>query len=154
MANPRASFIIRSPWENVAGTLPKSGSGGGPWFFGAYTRDLFDQAVSWDEQAPVPKNSRYHGNPFGPPQEGNGKYVLFDVPRTETGLVSLGQLQHAKLSELIWHPSYAVGNSLADPRLGTGGVGGLNRTAAQSRSSTRIWTVATTVAAGRVTRWT
>lgn len=122
--NPRASFVMRSPWENIGG--------GGPWFFGAYTRDLFDQAVSWDEQMPVPRGGRYHGNPFGPPQEGAGKYVLFDVPRRETGLVSLGQLQHAKLSELIWHPSYAIGNSLADPRLGNGGFSGLNRTAAVS----------------------
>lgn len=120
--NPRAAFSIRSPWENVGGQ--------GPWFFGVYTRDLFDQAVSWDEQAPVPRGGTYHGNPFGPPQEGCGKYVLFDVPRQETGLVSLGQFQHAKLSELVWHPSYAVGNSLADPRLGTGDFGGLDRTAA------------------------
>ncbi len=125
--NPRASFILRSPWENIGGVAP--------WFFGAYTRDLFDQAVSWDEQMPVPRNGRFHGNPFGPPQEGNGKYVLFDVPRTETGLVSLGQFQHAKLSELIWHPSYAVGNSLADPRLGSGGFKGLNRTSAATSSS-------------------
>ena len=121
--NPRASFIVRSPWENIGGDVK-----GGPWFFGAYTRDLFDQAVSWDDQVPVPKGGRYHGNPFGPPQEGEGRYVLFDVPRNETGLVSLGQLQHAKLSELVWHPSYAVGNSLADPRLGTGGNKGLGRT--------------------------
>lgn len=132
--NPRASFILRSPWDNVGGTLPATGTGGGPWFFGAYTRDLFDQAVSWDDQVPVRKGGRYHGNPFGPPQEGNGSYILFDVPREETGVVSLGQLQHAKLSELVWHPSYAVGNSLADPRLGTGGNAGLNRTAARSRS--------------------
>lgn len=119
--NPRASFIMRSPWENIGGEAP--------WFFGAYTRDLFDQAVSWEDQMPVPRNGRYHGNPFGPPQEGNGKYILFDVPREETGIISLGQLQHAKLSELVWHPSYAIGNSLADPRLGTGGLLGLHRTA-------------------------
>ncbi len=125
--NPRASFILRSPWENIGGQAP--------WFFGAYTRDLYDQAVSWDDQTPVLRNGRYHGNPFGPPQEGSGKYILFDVPRTETGLVSLGQLQHAKLSELIWHPSYAVGNSLADPRLGTGGLLGLHRTAARPSKS-------------------
>jgi hypothetical protein len=124
--NPRASFIMRSPWENIGGIAP--------WFFGAYTRDLYDQAVSWDEQIPVPREGRFHGNPFGPPQEGNGKYVLFDVPRTETGLVSLGQLQHAKLSELIWHPSYAVGNSLVDPRIGSGGFKGLSRTAGRASS--------------------
>ena len=121
--NPRASFILRSPWENIAGN-------GEPWFFGAYTRDLFDQAVSWEDQEPLLAGGRYLGNPFGPPQEGSGRFVLFDVPRTETGVVSLGQLQHAKISELIWHPSYAIGNSLADPRLGSGGNKGLHRSAA------------------------
>lgn len=115
--NPRASFIVRSPWENIGGTMPQSGSAGGPWFFGAYTRDLYDQAVGWDEQAPVFSNGRFHGNPFGPPQEGSGCHVLFDVPRAGTGVISLAQLQHAKISELIWHPSYAISNSLADPRL-------------------------------------
>ncbi len=83
----------------------------------------------------MPGGGKFHGNPFGPPQEGNGRYALFDVPRSETGIVSLAQLQHAKLSELIWHPSYAVGNSLADPRLGTGAFHGLNRTAAVALSS-------------------
>jgi type II secretory pathway pseudopilin PulG len=128
--NPRASFSIRSPWENIAGMLPISGNLGGPWFFGAYTRDLYDQAVGWNEQTPVLSGGRYLGNPFGQPQEGAKRYVLFDVPRSETGVISLGQLQHAKISELIWHPSYAIGNSLPDPRLGTGGNKGLNRTAA------------------------
>lgn len=128
--NPRASFVIRSPWENIGG--------GAPWFFGAYTRDLFDQAVSWADQMPVPRGGRFHGNPFGPPQEGVGKYILFDVPRRETGLISLSQLQHAKLSELIWHPSYAVGNSIADPRLGTGGFVGLNRTSAVSSNKSSV----------------
>ena len=128
--NPRASFSVRSPWDNVAGSLPKSGTAGGPWFFGAYTRDLYDQSVGWEEQTPLIVNGRCHGNPFGPPQEGSGRYVLFDVPRSETGVISLAQFQHAKLSELIWHPSYAIGNSLADPRLGTGGNKGLNRSAA------------------------
>ncbi|QJE96081.1 hypothetical protein [Luteolibacter luteus] len=128
--NPRASFVIRSPWENVAGTLPTTGSGGGPWFFGAYTRDLFDQAVSWPEQVPVPHDGRYCGNPFGTPQEGTGRYVLFDVPRNETGVISLAQLQHAKISDLIWHPSNAIGNSLVDPRLGNGENQGMSRTAA------------------------
>lgn len=127
--NPRAAYTMRSPWENIAGT------GGGPWFFGAYTRDLFDQAVSWQDQAPVARGGRYHGNPFGPPQEGNGRYILFDVPRAETGVVSLAQFQHAKLSELVWHPSSPVGNSLADPRLGNGGDRGLARTAAAASSS-------------------
>lgn len=135
--NPRATYSIRSPWENIGGAIAKKGFGGGPWFFGAYTRDLYDEeTVGWDAQNPVFSEGRYHGNPFGPPQEGAGRYVLFDVPRSETGVISLGQLQHAKLSELIWHPSYAIGNSLPDPRLGTGGNKGLNRTAAIASDTT------------------
>jgi hypothetical protein len=133
--NPRAPFAVRSPWENIAGTLPLTGAGGGPWFFGAYTRDLYDDAVSWQEQAPVISNGRCYGNPFGPPQEGSGRYVLFDIPRTGTGVISLAQLQHAKISELVWHPSYAIGNSLADPRLGMSGETAPPRTAALAESS-------------------
>lgn len=134
--NPRAAFVLRSPWENIGGELPKSGSGGGPWFFGAWTRDLYDQAVSWEEQVPVYTGGKCRGNPFGPPQEGEDRYVLFDVPRSGTGVVSLAQLQHVKLSELVWHPSYAIGNSLADPRLGKGGNRGLHRSAAMAQDST------------------
>lgn len=135
--NPRAAYIVRSPWENIGGTLPTGGTNvaSGPWFFGAYTRDLFDQAVSWSEQRPVPHNGKFHGNPFGPPQEGTDRYVLFDVPRTETGIVSLAQLQHAKISDLVWHPGSAIANSLVDPRLAKGGGNaGLNRTAALGTS--------------------
>ena len=133
--NPRATFMMRSPYENIAGTLPVVGSGGGPWFFGAYTRDLYDDAVSWEQQMPVARGGRYHGNPFGPPQESGGRpIVLFDVPRSGTGVLSIGQFQHAKLSEFVWHPSYAVGQSLPDPR-----VGALDRTAP---------TLATAAAAG------
>ncbi|MEP4078298.1 MAG: hypothetical protein ABJO14_10820 [Haloferula sp.] len=116
--NPRAAFSVRSPWENLGGTLASVGSGGGPWFFGLYTRDLPDNAVSWDAQEPVYRDGRYHGNPFGPPQESSGNHVLFELPRDETGVVSLGQLQNAQMSEFVWHPSFAIGNSLIDPRLG------------------------------------
>jgi hypothetical protein len=133
--NPRASYITRSPWDNIGGTLAVQGTGGGPYFFGAYTRDLYDQAVSWQEQMPVPRDGKYHGNPFGTPQEGAERYVIFDVPRNETGIVSLAQFQHAKISDLVWHPSAAIGNSIADPRLGKGGYAGLNRTAALGTSS-------------------
>jgi hypothetical protein len=135
--NPRAAYVVRSPWENIGGTLPRSGSVGGPWLFGAYTRDLFDDAVSWQEQVPVASGGRMRGNPFGTPQEGADRHILFEVPRSGSGVISLAQLQHAKISDLVWHPSYTIGNSLADPRLGTGGGNkGLHRSAARSRDST------------------
>ena len=133
--NPRAAYATRSPWDNIGGTLATSGSGGGPWFFGIYTRDLYDQAVSWNDQVPVFRNGKYYGNPFGTPMEGKERIVLFDVPRTDVGLVSLGQLQHAKFSDFVWHPSYAFGNSLADPRLASGKYSGLDRTAPPLSSS-------------------
>lgn len=136
--NPRASYILRSPWENIGGSMPKSGTAGGPWFFGVFNRDLFDQAVSWEDQTPVMSGGRCRGNPFGPPQEGADRIVLFDVPRDLTGVVSLAQFQHAPVSELVWHPSYAIGNSLADPRLGTGGYRGLDRSAALPRDSAAV----------------
>ena len=122
--NPRAAYAVRSPWENLGGSMPVNGSGGGPWFFGAYTRDLYDAAVSWDGQVPVFRDGRHHGNPFGPPQEGRERHVVFELPRHETGVISLGQFQHAPVSEFIWHPSFAIGNSLADPRLGLEGLAG------------------------------
>ncbi|MGC4016289.1 MAG: hypothetical protein QM755_17465 [Luteolibacter sp.] len=107
--NPRASYAVRTPYENVTDLAPQ--------FFGAYTRDLFDGAVSWDEMMPVPKDGLQQTWPFGQAMESPGPLVLFDVPRKETGVASLAQFQHVKLSEFIWHPSYAVGNSLPDPRL-------------------------------------
>lgn len=130
--NPRASFAFRSPWENVAGNLPRTGTSGGPWFFGVYTRDLYDQDVSWYAQMPISKGGRQLGNPFGPPQEGTGRYIVFDVPRKETGVLSIGQMMHARTSEFVWHPSFAIGQSLADPRLGNGS---LDRTAPRPMDS-------------------
>jgi len=134
--NPRAAYSTRSPYDNIAGSMPTSGSLGGPWFFGAYTRDLYDGAVSWNDQMPVARDGRYHGFPFGPPQEGGGKpIVLFDIPREGTGVLSIGQFQHAKLSEFIWHPSYAIGQSLADPRLADASLSGLDRSAPRFANS-------------------
>ena len=115
--NPRASYSFRTPWDNLGGQVAPTGSG--PWFFGSYTRDLFDQAVSWDDMMPIPRGGRFHGNPFGQPVEGQPRNVLFDVPRQGSGVMSIGQLQHAKLSEFSWHPTYAVGQSIVDPRVGT-----------------------------------
>ena len=107
--NPRAAYAFRNPWENVTDSTPA--------FFGFYTRDLFDQAVSWDDMRPTVKNGRMNGNPFGPPVEGPPAVIAFDIPREEVGVPSLAYLQHVQMSEFGWHPSYAVGNSLADPRV-------------------------------------
>ena len=130
--NLRSSYAMRTPWDNLGGTLPTGRQanastyfGGGPWFFGAYSRDLFDEAVGFDEQAPVLRDGKFRGNPFGQPQDFatfQERYVLFDVPHPDLGVMSLAQFQHSKISEFVWHPSYAVGQSLVDPRVGFEGT--------------------------------
>lgn len=121
--NLRASYSMRSPWSNIAGDAG-DGIASGPWFFGVYTRDLYDEAVGWDEQLPFFQDGYYRGNPFGQPQEGRLRNILFDIPRDRVGVMSLAQFQHAKLSEFIWHPTFAAGNSLVDPRLEQKGMDG------------------------------
>lgn len=108
--NPRAAYFSRTPWDNVS-DLP-------PYFYGCYTRDAFDPEVSWAAMAPRARNGKMLGSPFSQPIDGPDQLVLFEVPRKETGIPSIGYLRHLKLSEFGWHPSYAVGNSLADPRVG------------------------------------
>ena len=121
--NVRAAYAARSPFDNLAGNVGDS-SASGPWFFGLYSKDLYDEAVGWQDQTPIRKGGENFGNPFGPPNEGADKYVLFDVPRRDLGVISLAQFQHAKLSEFVWHPSYPMGNSLVDPRLSLDGMSG------------------------------
>ena len=106
--NMRASYSLRSPFENVTDVAPH--------FFGIYTRDLFDDAVSWTSMTPRSGSGHQLGDPFDQPLSGTRR-ILFDVPRTGAEVVSLGAFQHLKFSELMWSPTYAFGNSLADPRI-------------------------------------
>jgi hypothetical protein len=124
--NVRSTYSLRSPWENLSDSVPA--------FFGAYTRDLFDDAVSWNGMQPVASSGGATGFPFGQPIEGTGSYILFDVPRSGTGIVSPGMFQHVKMSEFTWHPSYAFGNSLVDPRIGREGTE-LERRSLNNRSN-------------------
>jgi hypothetical protein len=106
--NMRASYSLRSPFENVTDVAPH--------YFGIYTRDLFDDAIAWSSVAPRSGPGGQLGDPFDQPVAGMRR-ILFDVPRTGAEVVSLGAFQHLKFSEFIWNPSYAFGNSLADPRV-------------------------------------
>jgi hypothetical protein len=106
--NLRASYSLRSPYENVTDVAPH--------YFGIYTRDLFDDAVAWSSLTPRSGPGGQLGDPFDQPVAGVRR-ILFDVPRGGAEVVSLGAFQHLKFSEFIWNPSYAFGNSLADPRV-------------------------------------
>jgi hypothetical protein len=107
--NIRAGFALKNPFDNTAPVEP--------FFHGVYTRDTPGPEVGWDNMMPSMIGGLAHGNPFGPHQLALPRYVLFDVPRQETGVLSLGFLQHAKLSEFVWHAGYPIGNSFADPRM-------------------------------------
>lgn len=107
--NVRASYSFRSPFDNVTDVAPN--------FFGIYTRDLFDTEVDWNNMNPRAQDGKFLGDPFDQPVRAPQKRILFDVPRKGTEIASLGAFQHAALSEMVWHPTYAVGNSLVDPRV-------------------------------------
>lgn len=111
--NMRASWSFRNPFDNVTDVAPH--------FFGIYTRDLFDGEVDWQGMNPRVYRGRARGGVFDQPVRSVPR-VLFDVPRRGAEIVSLGALQHANFSEFVWHPTYALGNSLADPRVPAGGT--------------------------------
>ncbi|MGC6427204.1 MAG: hypothetical protein ACON5H_09445 [Akkermansiaceae bacterium] len=133
--NVRASYSLRTPFENV-GDKP-------PYFSGNYMRDLPDDAVSWDALLPISQGGKETGFPFGPPNSpfNEGPVVLFEVPSENIGIPNLAYLRNMKLSEYAWHPTYPIGNSLADPRVEMTGTSpdmsefGLNNGGGWNRSS-------------------
>lgn len=112
--NLRASYICRTPFDNVTSQAP--------YFHGIYTRDNPSDEVSWNNLTPVLQNGFQTGFPFGKANFGVDRVVAFEVPTREVGMPSLGYLRHLQLSEYVWHPSYTIGSSIADPRVPTTGT--------------------------------
>ncbi len=114
--NLRAAYSLRSPCDRLRPAEAHPGLTDAPSGFGSYEQFLPTDPLSWNERFPVAKNGTYHASPVDFNSSGDPT-ILFDLPRKTKGVLSLGQLQHAKISDLIWHPSFPIGNSLADPRL-------------------------------------
>ena len=112
--NLRASYICRNPFDNVTSRAP--------YFHGIYTRDNPSDELSWGQLNPVKRGGFQTGFPFGQAGFGVDSVVAFEVPTAEVGIPSLGYLRHLQLSEFVWHPSYAIGTSVADPRVETTGT--------------------------------
>lgn len=112
--NLRASYICRNPFDNVTSRAP--------YFHGIYTRDNPSDELSWGNLNPVQRDGFQTGFPFGPAGFGVDTVKAFEVPTPEVGIPSLGYLRHLQLSEFVWHPSYAIGTSVADPRVETTGT--------------------------------
>ncbi|MDA7611667.1 hypothetical protein N9911_00070 [Akkermansiaceae bacterium] len=120
--NVRASYFLRSPWDNTSDQPP--------YYFGNYTRDAFDSAISWANTRSQNVGGRYTGFPFASAAstDNAGPVVLFELPSKDIGIPNLAYLRNMKVSELPWSPTYAIGNSLADPRCeSTGTVADLSQ---------------------------
>lgn len=112
--NLRASYICRNPFDNVTSRAP--------YFHGIYTRDNPSEDLSWGDLTPVQRDGFQTGFPFGKAGFGVDRVMAFEVPTAEVGIPSIGYLRHLQLSEFVWHPSYAIGTSIADPRVATTGT--------------------------------
>ena len=108
--NLRASYICRNPFDNVSSTAP--------YFHGIYTRDNPSDEVSWGALSPRRQGGFQTGFPFGAANDLSvDRVIAFELPTREVGIPSLGYLRHLQLSEHVWHPSYTIGSSIADPRV-------------------------------------
>jgi hypothetical protein len=114
--NPRAAYSIRSPRERFRPAEGYDGLIDVPSGFGIYERFLPTGKSDWSDDFPSEKDGKYHSAPLrrGDPTK---PVILFDLPRKGGGVLSMGHLQHVKISDFVWHPSRAIGNSLADPRV-------------------------------------
>lgn len=124
--NPRGVLAQRTPFDNTS-PIP-------PFHHGTHIRELADPILSPSFNQPIPGNGgRLLANPFGPHQEAQPRYVLYDFARETIPPVSLGMLQHVNISPFAWHPGSPIGNSWADPRVPATG------TAPETPSPTRGW---------------
>lgn len=80
------------------------------YFFEPFVGTL--DAVPLETYGPSNEKVRIGGGLLNPVAD---TQVLYDLPRDDTGLYSLGQLQHVQFSQMANEVGYAVGNSQASP---------------------------------------
>lgn len=98
-SNIRGGLVYHRNWVN----LP---------FSAGWDRAAFDSHTYFLQPTdPQLFASFYPPSPMAKPDDGfPSTCVIYDVPRRKTGIISLGQLQHAQLSYCTWHPSFVIGN--------------------------------------------
>lgn len=101
-ANLRGGMLHHGNWVNIPYTTEFG------WQFpGSDSHIYFQQPTD-----PQLFQTFFPPPPFGAPDSAlPTRSVIYDVPRPDTGVISLGQLQHAQLSYLPWHPSLTIGHS-------------------------------------------
>jgi hypothetical protein len=109
--NVRPGLVTRSPSSACAAEWFVNSCGAWMLQFAPYapqdTNDLpsLNKARTYFSKSPMGASLQFSTSPDAP---------MFDLPDAQYGALSLGSLRHAQLSPFSWHPSYIVGQSLAD----------------------------------------
>lgn len=98
-SNIRGGLVYHRNWVNIP-------------FSGGWDRPAFDSHTYFLQPTdPQLLANFYPPSPFANPGDGfPSTCTIYDIPRRKTGIISLGQLQHAQLSYCTWHPSFVIGN--------------------------------------------
>jgi len=108
--NVRAQLAIRSPASQVADKYYMTSAGA--WFL----QFVPHSPQSFNDQPSFSLGGSFVKNPFGASVDYSfsPNVILFDLPSSEHGVLSMARLRHAMLSPYSWAPSYIVGHSLRD----------------------------------------
>ncbi len=108
--NVRAQLSARSPAAQVANKYYMISAGA--W----YLQFVPYSPQNVNDQPSLNSNNRFVKNPFGASVDYSffPNVVLFDLPSSGHGVLSMARLRHAMLSPYSWNPSYIVGQSLRD----------------------------------------
>ncbi len=113
--NVRPHLITRSPSSpvgKVAGRASWYAVSEGAWLqqFAPKSPQDFNDSPNFTSAGYFTKPALTLATEMGVP----ANMILFALPDPDFGALSLGSLRHAQLSPFSWHPTYIVGNSLAD----------------------------------------
>ncbi len=108
--NVRSQLAARSPATQVANKYYMISAGA--W----YLQFVPYSPQNVNDQPSLNASNRFVKNPFGASVDYSffPNVVLFDLPSSGHGVLSMARLRHAMLSPYSWSPSYIVGHSLRD----------------------------------------
>lgn len=118
--NPLAVFSCRNPLDNATPQEPGGSSGiRRPEYFGAFTRDAFDEAADWPALAPAgPVTAVPIGAPAAFPALKS--LVASPLPPAPERLAALADFSFAPVSPWAWQPLRTTGESRVEPDIPAG----------------------------------
>ncbi|NWK54544.1 hypothetical protein HW115_02905 [Verrucomicrobiaceae bacterium N1E253] len=115
---PVANANVRASWYVPGAVNSRSGNNNDTLGKSRLVPPLMEPSVNHNQNfAKLPRADFNTPSPFTTKGTLLGvDMVLFDLPKPDYGVPSLGMLQHLNYSPFIWHSSYTLGNSYADIR--------------------------------------